>query len=210
MLVMAPNARGDYTVFFDLGGVTCRFFSARRLDALARASGLPPDEVHRRLFAAGAFDEDCDRGQYTLEQQCAGIGARLRVPYDLPYLESLWVHGFEPDAEVLALIDRTRNNATTALLTNNGPLVHAMLLHLLPDVTTHFDHVCFSYQAGAIKPDPRVYLRTLERVGVTRDKSVFVDDAQPNVDGALAVGIDAFRFTSAEDLANQLQARGLV
>jgi HAD superfamily hydrolase (TIGR01509 family) len=106
-------------------------------------------------------------------------------------------------------IDRIRSAAGTALLSNNGPLIHLILRELLADVTHHFDDLCFSHQVGALKPDPRAFLRTLERLGVVPELCVFVDDAEQNVEGALAVGLDAFCFVSAEGLASELQKLGL-
>jgi hypothetical protein len=79
----------------------CRFFPARRLGTLARASGLSAEEVHRRLFASG-FDQDCDRGHYDLEHQCTEICARIGVSWDQSVLAELWAHSFEPDPDVLA------------------------------------------------------------------------------------------------------------
>ncbi len=136
--------------------MTCRFSSARRLDALAQASGLSADDVHWRLFASG-FDLDCDRGRYELDEVCAQIEARLGITLERPQLARLWARGFQPDPEVLALIDRVRHAARTAMLSNNGPLVHAMVVELLPDVAARFDQLCFSYQVGALKPDPQAW-----------------------------------------------------
>jgi putative hydrolase of the HAD superfamily len=44
------------------------------------------------------------------------------------------------------------------------------------------------------KPDPRIYLLTCERLGVTPSASVFVDDNRDNVEAARAVGIEAIHF----------------
>jgi HAD superfamily hydrolase (TIGR01509 family) len=206
---VTPAPRGTRIVLFDLGGVTCRFSPARRLEALAGASGLSAEEVHRRLFASG-FDDDCDRGRYTLHELVAQISSRLGVTLHRAELASLWVHGFEPDADVLALIDRVRHAAQTAMLSNNGPLVHAMVVELLPDVAARFDQLCFSYQVHALKPDPQVFLRTLARLGVEPEQSVFIDDTRGHVEGARAVGIDALHFVSADALAEQLLERGLI
>jgi 2-haloacid dehalogenase len=60
------------------------------------------------------------------------------------------------------------------------------------------------------KPEPRAFLATLERLNVTPEQCVFVDDAEQNVQGARAVGIDAVRFVSAQKLASSLQERQLV
>jgi HAD superfamily hydrolase (TIGR01509 family) len=197
------------TVLFDLGGVVCEFSHDRRLAALARVSRLSVEEVHHRLFASG-FDLDCDRGHYTLEQQCAQICARLDVICSQHELAAFWAEAFAPDADVLAIVRRVRSRAVTGILTNNGPLVDLMLRELFPDVAAAFDHPCFSYQAMSTKPEPRVYLATLERLGVTPEQCVFVDDAEQNVQGARAVGIDSVRFVSAQTLATALQERQLV
>ena len=202
------EAPGRRTVMLDLGGVVCRFLSARRLDALARASGLSAEEVHQRLFASG-FDQDCDRGRYDLQQQCEQIRARLGVSWDQALLARLWAQAFEPDRHVLNVVDHVRAKAGTALFTNNGPLVHLVIEKLLPDVAERFDQLCFSYQVGALKPEPDAYLATLQRLDISPGQCVFVDDTKRNVEGARAVGIDAFCFISVDALAKELQDRGL-
>ena len=191
----------------DLGGVVCRFSSARRLDTLARASGLSAQEVDRRVFASG-FDRDCDLGLYDLEQQCAQTCARLGGVWNAAELAELWAQAFEPDAGVLDVVDRVRASVNTALLTNNGPLVELLIQQQLPQVAARFDRLCFSYQVRAVKPQPQAYLATLERLGISPEQCIFVDDTEVNVDGARAVGIDAFRFVSAEALDRELRARG--
>jgi HAD superfamily hydrolase (TIGR01509 family) len=67
----------------------------------------------------------------------------------------------------------------------------------------------FSYQIGALKPDPRAYQAMLERLRITAGQCVFVDDAEQNIAGARAEGIDALRFLSADLLTSEFHARGL-
>jgi HAD superfamily hydrolase (TIGR01509 family) len=132
------------------------------------------------------------------------------VTYSPRQLAALWAEAFTPDADVVALVSRVRSRAITAMLTNNGPLVHLMLGELLADVAAGFDQLCFSYQVMATKPEPRAFLGTLERLGFTPEQCLFVDDAEQNVLGARAVGIDAIRFESAHMLAVALQERHLI
>jgi putative hydrolase of the HAD superfamily len=197
------------TVILDLGGVVCRFSSTRRLNALADASGLVAEQVRQRLFTSG-FDQDCDRGRYDLQEQCDQISNRLGVAWGVDQIAQLWVEAFEPDPQVLTIIDAVRESAVTALLTNNGPLVHHVVEQLLPDVARRFDQLCFSYQMGALKPYRAVYLATLQRLGTSPDRTVFVDDTPQNVEGAQDAGIDAFRFESADMLLREFQDRKLV
>jgi putative hydrolase of the HAD superfamily len=119
------------TVMLDLGGVVCRFSPARRLNALPEASGLAADEVRQRLFLSG-FDQDCDRGRYDLQQQCNHRSGRLGVTWSQEQVAKLWAVAFEPDPRVLAVVNALRGTAATALLTNNGPLVHLVDEQFLP------------------------------------------------------------------------------
>ncbi len=49
-------------------------------------------------------------------------------------------------------------------------------------------------ETGILKPDPRAYQRALERVRVSADRVLFVDDHHLNVAGAAQVGMGAYWF----------------
>jgi putative hydrolase of the HAD superfamily len=69
------------------------------------------------------------------------------------------------------------------------------------------DHVTVSWQRGAVKPDPAIYLHSLEGLGLQPAEALFVDDRQDNVDAAEALGLQAVRFTGAEALREELAHR---
>ena len=71
-----------------------------------------------------------------------------------------------------------------------------------------FDHLTFSAEVRLIKPDPAIYEHSLRGVGVTPSEALFVDDKEPNVQGARAVGIRAIRFRSVEQFRNELGELG--
>lgn len=54
-----------------------------------------------------------------------------------------------------------------------------------------FDAQVISGEVGLRKPDPRIYRLALDKVGVTPEQAVFVDDAEPNTEAAEALGIAA-------------------
>jgi len=55
-----------------------------------------------------------------------------------------------------------------------------------------FDAVVLSFEVGARKPDPAIYVEALRRLGAAAAGAVFVDDQPAYCDGAAAVGIDTF------------------
>ena len=207
MTASRPSDR-PRAALFDLGGVICTFSHDARLAVLGRASGLPPAEVHRRLFESG-FDLACDRGDYSLQQQCMEIRSRLDLTCTPVELAGFWAQAFSPNSDVLDIVRHVRPRAVTALLTNNGPLVRLMIDEYFPDIVERVDRLCFSYEVMATKPDPRAYLATLKRLNVTPDSCVFVDDTESNVRGARDVVIDAIQFVDAPALGNELRQRQL-
>ncbi|MDH2392586.1 HAD family phosphatase [Streptomyces sp. HNM0663] len=60
-----------------------------------------------------------------------------------------------------------------------------------------FDPVVISGEVGLRKPLAPVYQLTLERLGLPADRVLFVDDAEPNVLGARAVGMQALLHAEA-------------
>ena len=48
------------------------------------------------------------------------------------------------------------------------------------------------------KPNSEIYLRTLARIGVTSDQTMFVDDVAENVLAARSLGMEGLVFESTE------------
>ena len=67
------------------------------------------------------------------------------------------------------------------------------------------DGMVVSAEEHCIKPSPRIYQILLERFGLNACDCVFIDDRQPNVDGADAVGMTGILFTRAQDLREKLE-----
>ena len=73
----------------------------------------------------------------------------------------------------------------------------------------NFDVQVWSYLLGIAKPDPAIYLYTLNELGVRPEESLFLDDKQVNIDAALALGMQALQFSNVEQLRADLIAVGL-
>lgn len=71
----------------------------------------------------------------------------------------------------------------------------------------HFDHATFSGDVRLIKPDPAIYQHALSGLRVSAPQTLFVDDREVNVEAAQALGINAIRFHSIEQLRRELAAR---
>jgi 2-haloacid dehalogenase len=73
-----------------------------------------------------------------------------------------------------------------------------------------FRDIVVSGQVKLLKPDPAIYFLALDRFGLKPAEALFIDDRQINVEGALAVGMQAHLFQGAEDLRARLTAVSLL
>jgi putative hydrolase of the HAD superfamily len=69
-----------------------------------------------------------------------------------------------------------------------------------------FDGVVISGAEGMRKPDARIYRLAAERVGAEPSECVFVDDVTRNVDGAIAVGMQAIHHTDPDVTIPELES----
>jgi putative hydrolase of the HAD superfamily len=76
------------------------------------------------------------------------------------------------------------------------------------ELRRYFKVAFSSCYVGLRKPDAAIYRRALDVLGSAAERTLFIDDRQENVDGALAAGMKAIRFTGAEGLRKDLDRLG--
>jgi putative hydrolase of the HAD superfamily len=152
----------------------------------AFAHSLAHDGVHP-LFAL-------ERGEISEPE----FLARLERAFAAVLGREVSLHGFgeqlmaamEPNHELFdhyASLRRERD-LRFALCTNNVREWEARWRALLP-IDELFEVVVDSAFVGTRKPEPEIYAITLERLGVPAETCVFIDDLEPNVDGAKTAGM---------------------
>ncbi|TMJ17447.1 MAG: HAD family phosphatase [Alphaproteobacteria bacterium] len=73
-----------------------------------------------------------------------------------------------------------------------------------------FRDILVSGEVKLLKPDPAIYWLALDRFRLRPAEALLVDDRAVNVEGALAIGMQAHLFTGADDLRARLEAEGLL
>ncbi|MEU4670056.1 HAD family phosphatase [Amycolatopsis sp. NPDC023774] len=56
------------------------------------------------------------------------------------------------------------------------------------------DDIVYSHEVGMSKPDPEIYRLSCARLGVTPEELIFLDDVEPNVAAACALGIHGIHY----------------
>lgn len=137
-------------------------------------------------------------------------GAEARFADFERFFEELFVHFASPGAwrpaagarDALAAL--RRRGGRTGVVSNFDCRLHGILAGL--GLRALLDVVVLPSDAGAAKPDARIFHFALERLGVAPDRALYVgDDAEQDVAGARAAGMLAIDVAELGDLRDVVQ-----
>ena len=189
-------------VYFDMGGVLLRSESEELRRKWERQLGLPKGRLAEIVFD-NPVAARATVGQAETHEVWAEVGRQLGL--DAPAQAALQAEFFAGDAfdvDLLSYIRSLRPRYKTGLISNAWPDVRSATQSCLNATT--FDLVLFSGEEKVRKPDPVIYRRALDRLAVTPETAVFVDDVLENVTAAQALGMTGIQFRSPAQVRGEL------
>jgi epoxide hydrolase-like predicted phosphatase len=123
--------------------------------------------------------------------------------YSSDYIEQLVDHESEKNKPLLTYIEFLGQTYKIGLLSNvasNWISDH----FLTPDEQGYFDAMVLSFKIGLTKPDPRVYEVTCERLGVSPNETVMIDDIDRYVEAAKNIGMQGIVYRNLNQLKRDL------
>ncbi|MFJ9841328.1 HAD family hydrolase [Kitasatospora sp. NPDC101155] len=190
-------------VVFDYGGVLTGPVR-ESIAAWLKADGIEPASFSRTLKAWLSRDAEqgtpvhrLETGELTVEQFDTLLAAELTTvdgrPVDpVGVLDRLFA-GMRPDPAMFELAGELRGlGIRVALLSNSWGNTYPRAL-----IDGLLEPVVISGEVGLRKPLAPIYRLTLDLLGLPAGRVLFVDDAEPNVLGARAVGMRGLLHTDA-------------
>lgn len=192
-------------VVFDLGGVVFES-PIRRIAEFERSTGLPPQTVARiirRNGPDGAWQR-LERGEIERDSFIDAFGAEFEaagVTVDVGRLLASIESALVVRPSMLEAIDRVRaSGVEVAALTNNWSSMSDL------PVAQHFDVFVESFVEGCRKPDPEIYLLTLERMRCEPSETAMLDDLGENLKTARSLGMITHKVDDPGDAIRWLFA----
>jgi len=195
-------------VVFDVGGVLIRTadYSSRR--NWEKELGLKEQEAEAMVFG-GEMGTLAQCGGISDEALWRWVGEKLELaPEQLQAFRRGFWAGDVLDRALIDFIRRLRPRYQTAIISNATDRLRTTLAeeHLIADA---FDLIVCSAEERVMKPEPRIYNLTLDRLGREPAEAVFIDDSAPNVAAARALGMHAIHFNADVDLPAELAKQGV-
>lgn len=184
------------------------------MGTIGGASGVEESVVLEVMLGDYAGDTDhgwhrLERGEITFadylpELMSRAAEAGFEVDFDglREFSRTMEVHQYVVDA-IAALKGK---GYRTAVVTNNVKEFGDRWRSLVP-LDELFDVVVDSCEVGMRKPNPKIYLHTLDLLGaIPPERAAFLDDAPGNVLGAEAAGLHAIHVEDPADALRELDA----
>jgi putative hydrolase of the HAD superfamily len=195
-------------VIFDYGNVLCLPQQASDIDRMAGLLGIERPRFDELYWH---FRDPYDQGEIDAAAYWKRIAGAAGVPVIDNLTEQLviadsnsWMHPCQPMIDWVGLL--RQNRIKVGLLSN----MHFDLRNHLGQHCKwlrEFDHLTFSCDVGAIKPQEAIYRYCLAGLGVEPQEALFLDDKRANAEGAHRVGIHAVVFENPQQASREVGRR---
>jgi FMN phosphatase YigB (HAD superfamily) len=200
-------------IVFDLGNV---LVPLHREQAYLKLTPCLPPEMTRLL------QEDVERFEYFFEEPAIAletgaidfhqfrlaVGRILGIELDEEEFLEIWCDMFSVDEGMVALGESLSGPYNTWLASNTSLVHYAWIMERFPKVA-FYRAAALSYELGVMKPDAAYYEKALVRFGIDPARSIFIDDREENVAGAIRAGMDGIVFKDRPRLLDELRGRGI-
>jgi len=178
---------------------------ASAFEEMARLSGIPSASFIDSLWR---YRLDYDRGTLDGTSYWKKIAASNEKQFSDSQIDklmkadfALWIH---PRPVLLEWVRKLQSGGIKTSILSNMPRDFSRYLRSSAEWLNHFDVKVFSGELGVVKPDAKIYQACLEAITVLPKEALFIDDIEVNVMAARALGIEAIKFESIGQLANDM------
>lgn len=178
---------------FDIGNVLIHFDFQALMESISGESTLGVKEIKEiwngpELIAveAGKIDD---------KQHLETLSEKTGISWTYEDWIQAWMDVYAINETGLGLLRELREKSYPVYILSNLAKYNSEAINRkFPDFFRQANENFFSFKLGCCKPDAEIYRKVCERISQPFHECVFLDDAQANVDGAVAVGMRGFVY----------------
>jgi putative hydrolase of the HAD superfamily len=197
------------TVIFDFGYVLSlppRPADYQGLAALAGINGMPFEEIYWGQRA------DYDRGTIDGPTYWRRVAATAGTEFTPAQIDSLiaadiaiWMRA---NPVMMEWVRALKSRSVKIAVLSNMPIEISSYMRQHAPWFGDFDYVCFSAEVQLAKPEAAIFHACLKVVQARPEECLFIDDREENVEAARALGMQALKFVSVQQLATDVKPYG--
>lgn len=194
-------------IVFDLGGVLVDIDIERAKQAFQRLKMPQIAELIDAYHPAAIFAH-LERGEITFHETCEEIRRTTgRTDVSDEQIARAYTSMVidVPEAKTDLIDVLRRRGFRTYVLSNNNPasmaVIHGLFARSGRPMEAYFDGMYISCEMGELKPSEAIFRQMIADSGMRPEESLFIDDAQKNVDVAHSLGFAVYMPAPHEDFS---------
>lgn len=116
---------------------------------------------------------------------------------------------FKEDRKVTSLLPELKKRYKLVLLSNTNE-IHREYGWGHYKFLENFDKLILSHEAGAVKPEEKIYEAVMNYTNLPAEEHIFIDDIAEYAEGARKMGWDAIQFKRYDNLIEQFKEKGIL
>lgn len=201
------EAHAPQGFLFDLGGVLVQLGFEQAVEDFLQRTPSNRETVAHFLFEAApsiAFEE----GRLSPAQYFSELRRALQFDGDFTTFVRLWNAWVSEAPRMAALVMALKARYAVGIISNTN-ILHVQHLLSTCSFLRHVDRCVTSCAVGSRKPGPRIYDVAIERLGLPRERIIYVDDRPECTAQGRRMGLQAIQFTGHEPLVAALRQMGV-
>jgi epoxide hydrolase-like predicted phosphatase len=194
-------------IIFDIGGILDKGRPEDHWKSLC-------DSLHldlEKFLKARVWDNGrARRGEITTKEYVSEIAKQLGVDYKT--LIGAWLktkrENMEIDKEIEELFVNLKSKGYKLATVSNIIELHNKV-RVEKNAYSLFDFAILSFKVGIDKPNPKIYQMAIDKLKMSPDEILFIDDSERNSKAAADLGMKTIRFKDNASLIQDLKKLGV-
>lgn len=149
-----------------------------------------------------------DKGMISEKTFLNNAKTKLNLSISLNEIKTIWENIFTLDKDMLELMNKLKAHHPLFLLSNTNQTHFDFIMKTFPQIDI-FNGYFLSHKIHAMKPEPQIFTKTLNTIGISPNEVIFIDDMQDFINGASSIGINAILFKNISQLKDELIKKGI-
>jgi len=179
-------------VLFDLGNVFIQVNPDNSIQELERLSSFTYQQIHT-YFTTSEIVRMYEKGQLTNCEFYKHVLSDFGFSIPKQQFKMLWQSMFSLIDPMIHFLDDIRHQYPCYLLSNTNAWHIEYCQHHYPFLRW-FKKLFYSYEMGAIKPDPAIFQAVFTRIGLPPEEILFVDDREENIQAGYKLGMQTVHY----------------
>lgn len=186
-------------IILDIGNVICEWNPVKLAKSALPAEQREDNSIVDQLLQDTVQQPDwaeLDRGTVPLDEAISN--AQSRSALDPAWVKQLYHNtpvSLEPLPETVVAMQEIKDAGMPLFILSNMQVHAGEYLQATHSFFGLVDHIILSCDCGYLKPDADIYNHTINTLGINAANSVFIDDMEENVQGAIDCGLQSIQMT---------------